>query len=480
LAVRLFLDTITALLERLPDLRLEAVEKNGGRKRKYARQRQEALARLLSCSYEHCHKHETEPGASAFSRNFLVDELHADKNGAAYAKLLEPFYDFPHGKRGFSKDLHQTKAYYLNAAAINALQAVYEGNTPMRVLDEHDNVVTRGDLPTNGIPAPLDKNFSVPSVIDLPLDHLDRAIAFVNGLIMQDGECRLCNPEKGRGMTLGECRRYLYACRQWTLALGGLPNLYNVASNGRLAPTTMTHTINLPRSIRRLVFDGSGLVDYDFASCYWSIFRSLGRAIGFPTRYADGYIKNRHDWLAMWVGVTGSGTVSDYKQIALSWLSGATLSAFPSTEGAKLVGPQAMTILSANGAARSLYTEVRVGMKRIKEYTKEIGNVRTLESGRHVYVNAVGAELKTEGNQGDFARICSHLLTGYEQYAMRTLCPFVPGLTAVVYDGFLAPRTAVAPLVERVRERSRNELAIELDMTLEATPLDQQEPAIAA
>jgi hypothetical protein len=92
----------------------------------------------------------------------------------------------------------------------------------------------------------------------------------------------------------------------------------------------------------------------------------------------------------------------------------------------------------------------------------------------------VGAELKTEGNQGDFARICSHLLTGYEQYAMRTLCPLVPGLTAVVYDGFLAPPTAVAPLMERVRECSQRELGVPLDMKLEATPFDQQVPAIAA
>jgi hypothetical protein len=493
--VRLRLDTTAALVDCLPALSLDEIRQRGGRKGMYAEQRQRALAKMLSCSYEHCHPHKTEIGASYFSRDSFLAEFHVDKNGDAYKRLIEPFYDFPHGDNNYDKDRRLTKPYYLNGFVLEALQSVYEGQTPLPVIDENNSIVTRRDLPCNGIPAPLDADFFVPSVIEVPIDRIDRAISHVDDLIRRDGEHQLCNPQKGRGLPLGECRRSLFACRQWAMSIGGLPNFYSQKSdddretaNGRLYPTTYTHAITLPRPLRELVLSEPGRWDYDFKSCYWSIFRSVCRAIGFQTPRADEYVLHRGDTHAHWIDITHTGTKDDYKAIALSWLSGARLSSWHETEGVQLLGldgHDAMKILVKDSIAKSLYKEVRDGMTRIVEHTREIGNVRDLPNGKRVYVNAVGAELKTEpapsrGRIRKRGRIWSHLLTGYEQFAMRAICPHVPGLVAIIYDGFLAPWIAVEPLEQHVRESSRNALGIELDMELKAEPFGARQSEMVA
>jgi hypothetical protein len=129
-------------------------------------------------------------------------------------------------------------------------------------------------------------------------------------------------------------------------------------------------------TMRRRAFEGYGLMDYDVRSCNWSIFLSLGRAIGVSTSHAQGYVRHKDEQHAFWAKLTGSGRPADYKMIALSWLTGADLAALPHRGAVKRSGRPAMQTLSQQPAAQSLHAEARAGMQRVIEYTKGIGNVQ--------------------------------------------------------------------------------------------------------
>jgi hypothetical protein len=93
-----------------------------------------------------------------------------------------------------------------------------------------------------------------------------------------------------------------------------------------------------------------------------------------------------------------------------------------------------------------------------------------------VMTNAVGAALRLDGNTRDYVRMCAHVLTGYEQWAVHDVCSRVAGLQAVIYDGFIATRQATEGLEAGLRQRSGAMLGVTLDLTLKAEPFDCEFP----
>jgi hypothetical protein len=279
------------------------------------------------------------------------------------------------------------------------------------------------------------------------------------------------DPAKPEGTTLVEAQRILHTTRKWVVSLGGLPNLYREQSHGRLGPSGF-HLITMPGRLRRLLLQGSGMIDYDLASSFWSIFVSLGKALSFPTPNADEYLNSKPAWHDLWVRATGHGNPDDFKAVAVSWLTGGRLSPSPRTESGRRLGASAMVALSGDPAARALYKEVQHGMKRIVHdaLTSETDGIEK------VRINAVGKRLTLARSSADFARLSSHALTGYEQFAIRAMCEQVVGLQAIIYDGFIAPAQPVEPLEEQVRRRSYEALGVTLDVRLKTEDLSQRIP----
>ena len=108
--MRLALDLRTPLILLLPQLDLECLRAYG---RKHVRDRQRFLVELLAMSYERRRPHTRDRNADSFDRDFLVKGLRVSPHGAVYSRLLEPFYEFPKGNCGYSKEWGATKAYRL-------------------------------------------------------------------------------------------------------------------------------------------------------------------------------------------------------------------------------------------------------------------------------------------------------------------------------------------------------------------------------
>jgi hypothetical protein len=93
-----------------------------------------------------------------------------------------------------------------------------------------------------------------------------------------------------------------------------------------------------------------------------------------------------------------------------------------------------------------------------------------------VYINAVGKGITLERTRSNFGRLCSHALTGYEQFAIREMCEHVVGLKAIIYDGFIAPAQDVGLLEDLVRRRSQEAVGITLEVRLKRKDLSERIP----
>ena len=428
--------------------------------RKYVGHRQRFLCDLLSISYERRHVHEVDPEADAFSRASLLKGLRVSATKEVIPTYLRDLYPFEESNRGYDRDAGLTKAYRMRDSVRMVLDEVYSTRDSLPV--EGQEVFTKSE---NGLPSEMaGQDLFVPAHLPVSEEDLVATEDRIRGWMEPDNHQGLLDPHKSGGMTLQGALQIIRSCRMWQRSYGGFPNLYRLQSYGRLGPRGGSiHVITLPRTIRQLVFHHSGLEDFDLVSCHWSILTSLARAMGLKTPWIDAYRENKEEWHRSWAGATCLYP-SDLKPITSSWLTGGVLSSSPHTAGVRAVGREMMTYLQKDHRAQALYKETRDTLGRVIPQVTEY--VR--DGGRTVVVNAVGQARETQGLSR--RKVFSHVLTGFEQFAIRTACQRVRDLQAVVYDGFIAPPQDVVPLQAAIREESSKRLGLTLRLQLKRKP----------
>jgi len=386
---------------------------------------------------------------------------------------LAPFFDFDLENRSYSKAFSETKSYTLRPQVAAALDQVMQSRSPLVIVatDAKGNTspVTVEELPANGIPQELGSSLFLPSVIPIASGTLHKAREWIQNAVADYGEAAPLDAEKGTGTTLADAYRQLSKIERWHDALGGIPNFYTEQAHGRLGPANDCHVIALPRILRQLVLQDSGLVDHDIKSCNWSLYLSRAQSLNLETVKAENYAAAKNDWHSRLQWLTGRGSKDAWKSVLLSWLTGASLASSRSTAAGKLVGCESRRRVANDPILRGLHREVTAGMKQI------ITNSRKAET--EVTANAVGKVFRMQGEASDFGRACAHELTGLESFAIRSMCEGVQGLAAIVYDGWLSePVSNVAGLVAKVRQHSIEQLGFPLEIELKVSQITAPAP----
>jgi hypothetical protein len=476
--MRLTLDTRALLTDRIPALTLDAIRTRGGRK--FVLLRQRALAAMLWDSYHRPRQHARHAEAEWFSTAELCDELRTDTKERRIPKLLDPLYEFPKGLTGYSPRHGTCRPYRMRDDVRRVMADVVQRDDPLdavlsfkrgesmpSALPSSAEVLSFDALPSNGILETLPEALKVPKVLPMSPDVIDRAIAEVEERRAREGDHAPLDGSKGPGsFSLHDAGVQLQECRRWTISVGGIPNLYRLQSTGRLGPIGL-HVIDLPKVLRRMLLRGSGLVDVDISACYWSILLSIARHLSIPTPVIEEYRGERERWHLRWASTYGVPSPGAFKPITLSWLTGGSLSAHPTTAAAKAIGSAAARQFMHDPDALRLRREARKVSQRIARET-----LREAKDGRElVYRNAVDAELRPAlGKAEAMGRRCNHAFVGFEQFAIRQVCRQVNGLAAIIYDGFVCA-TGQDPKgwSQVVRKASSRELAIPLSLSFEVT-----------
>lgn len=468
------LELLPELLERLPALRTDQLETHG---RKHVAERQQFIASLLCRSYSRRFPHKVEPGADCFSAEFLGSGLRCPRG---YEPLLAPFYDFPFGSQGYSRALRLTKPYKLKPDVLHAVADVFEGDAPAPIVHDSGNgtepvPLDKADLfgKVNLIPD-LRPEVLVPRLLPLSVAQVSRALQRVEAWITKHGEAAPLDPLKPDSLTLFEARCMLAVIRKWVVSFGGyLPNFYNVAANGRCTPREgPPHLISTPKVLRRLLYEGTDIMDYDIVACHPSIFVSLGKHYSLDTSCVESYIENRAAWFTRFAAVSKLPPTTDFKPLVNSWFTGGSLSPSLMTESGRTYGKPAMRRLAKDERAVALRKEIATGMKWLLKHAAKWDSA----NGQRTLTNAVGCELVLKGKRGDSGRAYSHYLTGYEQFAIRQMCSRTASLQAVIYDGFIAKPLNTAMLEKHVQVASRQHFGFSLGLRLKAETLGTQLP----
>src|ERR1019366_345409 len=135
---------------------------------------------------------------------------------------------------------------------------------------------------------------------------------------------------------------------------------------------------------------GSSLVDFDLSSSFWSVFVSLGLAIGFPTERASAYLDAKVEHHAAWSALIGHPRPDDFKRLTLSLITGGSLAPTSRTAAGRMFGRAGVLLLREDPCLNALYAEVRQGTQRIVQEA-----ARVHEGKETFLLNAVGQRLNT-------------------------------------------------------------------------------------
>jgi hypothetical protein len=391
-------------------LALAKLRKLGGRK--HAEKRQAALVAMIVGTFDgSARTHNRKPDHASFSWDELRRRLHAQNSSRCHA-LLVPFFDYPVDRKRFYKG--STKPYALKPHVIAACEtwaresgrAVIPTITHERALDAVEVAQAQGNL-------------KAAAGLKLAADQIEAA--------------------------------------------SGQPNAYaGQQSHGRLQPDTSgTHLVNMPRDQRKLLLqqgeDGEEeRWDYDCESCHPRLFVDLCRHYDLPHTPVQHYIDHKAQAAVEWAKMIGHDKPDDIKEIVLSWLNGAALSASPRQTCGRLLGPERARRFIALRAVVAIHGEMQSSMQQI---VTRLANKQ----------NAVGLALPENAT---FKQQCNHILTGYEQFVLRVICSRLPqdSLVTTVYDGWISrvelSDQQLRDLEEQVRLGSRRELSIALNVKI--------------
>lgn len=371
--------------------------------------------------------------SSAFSSRMLRTGLggaHAD-----YQKYLHPFWIFEDGNEGYSKKGKITKAYLLKNSALDSLNNQWSGSSTAEIVDrDTGDALSRKDFPNNGICRSYRSSITIRSIIPYPIDKIDTLIA------KEEAEQADVH---GSGLPFHLRRRrvralrYFYQARHWIRLLDGMPNLYadyfeddHTALNGRLWGIGGFSLQRLPRDARSLLYSGTGWTDFDFISCHGSILHSLARAYGLETPFFDDYMASReeiNDLIAQDINIS----TGKMKRVMNATIYGQPLSKSPHMSLLSTIGGAAIDALTNHLYYRMMRDEIINVIRPVVILNHVRGDV---------VVNAAGKERKVvekDSRNGQTKavpprKLLSHILTGYEAWALDRVCRNTKDLIALM------------------------------------------------
>jgi hypothetical protein len=413
--------------------------------------------------------------ASAFNSRDLADQL-----GDSYRAALTRFFDFAPENEGYSREYKTTKAYHLNERTLAKLIDVWRNSSSSRVINKvNGEVLTVDDLPDNGVLRPRKIGIHVPSLIPLSSDHIDRLIQWEES----EGDASGRNVPTHRRPRFVRRLRALYRARHYARLLGGIPNLYvdtreadwRTDGDGRLSALGDFNLQGSPRDLRPLLLKGSGWTDWDFKACHPTIFVALATAYGVPTPTWQDCLANRKTRIAE-LGEATDIRPKKLKRIILALLYGQPLSASPKGQLRDLIGKDGVAKLKENSYFAALKTEIREARLVI---------IARHQQGYQIK-NAVGKLRATrkpstdEGTQKSRRKpkrmpvqprkLLSHILTGYEAWALRTVVANTQGVKVLIHDGFITGTEAdIDEQEEHLDAQSKETWGFPLQLKLEGS-----------
>ncbi|GEM_PF-6453410 len=434
---------------------------------------------LLIQSYLGMRRHDAptsvrELGATYFSSRILRRHLggaHRDpKTGKpSYQNYLEPFWTFEVEGGGYSKEQGETKRYILHNKTVSHITEELLDDSPAITVDvDTGMVLTAAVFPANGVYRSSYSHIQIRSLIDLDPAILHNEMRELEARVAATPAFVRFHPERPL--------RTLYFVHKWVATLGGLPNLYRdydeipSDGHGRLYGQGHVHPQFLPGDVRRVVFQGMGLWDYDFQSCHLSLLRSIGAASGGSTEIIADYLENK---AAIHLRLTDLLSVDEdrVKSVLLALLNGAEPVANEHLAICRILGITATRALAADAWVTAFRMELLSLTLAVLEHSKLHGPEPWRPDGFFNVVRKFQPFIESRPDGGGTKQVkpellLHHLLEGYEAWCLDLVCRGYQDTTVLIFDGWISPKRDYHALEQLIGAESRKQFGFELAMRL--------------
>ncbi len=362
-----------------------------------------------------------------------------------YLKVIEPYlecvnesYSFGIGSNGY------TKKYRLKDWIYDLCIKQYQNtNKPTDLSTIGKDVKPIRTIPKNGV-NDLDIN-----------DNPKSSTIHINPIVepnIQTIEQTIEELENTNSMSIRKHikRNNLFQLYTWirtlnnTLYPNGLLQLYQESENGRLNPmrdVDFHHLINTPNRIRRVMFSGSDLYDYDMSNSHFSIFYGLCERYGMDCPFIGDYLENKTHYREKW---SDDFCVKEkvIKQYIISWLYGNQMNEVRGNPYYKVLGYDRMVKIKKDKTLVGIYREILKGRKLIVQN-------QPIVNGK--IINVMNKELPSDKKLK--SQLC-FIIFGYETKILEIVNEMIDDdMKVMVYDGWSGNKTDVSMLETTIKQR---------------------------
>ena len=229
-----------------------------------------------------------------------------------------------------------------------------------------------------------------------------------------------------------------------TLYPNGLLQLYQESENGRLNPmrdVDFHHLINTPQRIRKVLFDGMDLWDYDMSNSHYSIFYGLCERYGMDCPYILDYLENKVELREKWSD-DFCVKMKILKRYIISWLYGNQMNEVNVNPYYELLGYDRMVKMKKDHILIGMYKEIIKGRRLIVQN-------QPIVNGQ--IINVMNKELPS--NMKLKSKLC-FILFGYETKILEIVNELIgDDMKVLIYDGWIGKKTDVSILETTIKQR---------------------------
>ena len=377
--------------------------------------------------------------------SLMKKEFRRNDDNGYYKKVIKPYvecinesYSFNGGENSY------TKKYILKDWIYDKCFDYWRNNTdPIEISLIGKNVIPIMTVPSNGV-VELDSEGNTKSstiyinpIVEMNSDTLNKTI----------DELETVKSKPYRKWVKRNNLIHLYGWKHTlnnTLTPNKVIQLYQESQNGRLNPLTsmsIQHIISTPQRIRRVLFDGMNLWDYDMSNSHLSIFYGLCERYGFNCPYIGEYNNNKNYYRDTWSERFHIET-NKIKPYIISWLYGNTNHPHKGNPFFKTLDYLRMKKIRNDEMLMGIYNEIDKGRKLI------IDNQKTKNDR---LVNVMNKDYPKGNKVG--STLC-FILFGYESKILQVVNEMIGDkMKVLIYDGWIGEKVDVSLLEETVKQR---------------------------
>ena len=403
---------------------------------------------ILNGDYKHKSVSLTDGISVSLHSKQLKKWFRTNYDNGYYLKVIKPYldcvnqsYSFGYGGKG------TTKKYRLKDWVYEECFNYWNTNKkPVEISIIDKDVKHIKTIPSNGI-SDMDCNGNTRSnkihlnpIVEMNLDTINETI---DELIKTKPRYKIRKDIKYNNLT--HLMRWKHSLNN-TLCPNKVLQLYQEGSEGRLyqkSNLTIPHLISTPNRIRKVLFDGMDLYDYDMNNSHLSIFYGLCKRYYMDCPLLNEYNNNKSYYRDKWLDdYSFPLNIKPLKNYILSWLYGNDMNPVKGNPFYEELGFNRMEKIKNDKMLKGIYEEIIEGRKLI------IKNQPT-KNGR--YKNIMNKEIIKKNKVG---KTMSFILFGMETKIMEIVNELIGDkMKVLIYDGWIGDKCDVSILETTIKNR---------------------------